>query len=51
MLLNYINLKKSNNEVLDNETIQLKKVILDYDKESMVNNNLKINGGEIYKGE
>ncbi len=51
MLLNYINLKKSNNEVLDNETIQLKKVILDYNKESMVNNNLKINGGEIYKGE
>ena len=51
MLLNYINLKKSNNEVLDNETIQLKKVILDYNKESIVNNNLNINGGEIYKGE
>ena len=43
MLLNYISLEKENNIVLDNETIQLEKVIKNYNK-NKTNNNLI--GGE-----
>ena len=43
MLLNYISLEKENNIVLDNETIQLEKVIKNYNKDK-TNNNLI--GGE-----
>ena len=43
MLLNYISLEKENNIILDNETIQLEKVINNYNKDK-TNNNLI--GGE-----
>ena len=47
MLLNYINLEKENNKKLNDETIQLKNMIINHKKGK--NNNLKINGGEYYK--
>lgn len=43
MILNYISLEKENNIVLDNETIQLEKVIKNYNKDKTINNLI---GGE-----
>ena len=37
MLLNYISLEKENNIILDNETIQLEKVIKNYNKDKTNN--------------
>ena len=46
MILNYINLEEENNEKINDETIQLKNMIINYKKRK--NNNSKINGGEYY---